>query len=70
MQRDKVIRLASQYARRHGYSVQAYEVTLKRNGREWQISFRSKAAKPDPGDFFTVYMDDRSGQVTNFAPGK
>jgi hypothetical protein len=70
MQRDEVIRLATNYARHKGYAVEQYNLSVTYNQHEWQIFFQSKAAKPDPGDFCTVYVDDQSGTVTNFVRGK
>jgi hypothetical protein len=70
MERDQVIQLASEYARREGYQAEEYDVSTKHNNDEWQVFFNSHAAKPKPGDFFTVYVNAASKSVERLVPGK
>jgi hypothetical protein len=70
MERDQVINLASEYARREGYRVENYEISTNHNKNEWRVFFKSHAAKPSPGDFFTVHVNAASKSAERLVPGK
>jgi len=71
MSKREAIRLASEFGRGRGRDTRRYEASAELAGGEWQVHFRprGKDTKPEPGDFFTVYVDDASGKV-RMAEGK
>ena len=68
MDADEVIKIARDYASRHGYDVERYEPVAKRDDGEWHVFFRGKDLLP--GNFFSVYVNDASGRVRELVPGK
>ena len=68
MDADEVIKIARDYAGRHGYDVQRYEPAATRDDGEWHVFFRGKDLLP--GNFFSVYVDDATGIVRDLVPGK
>lgn len=71
MNEQEAIELASRFARGRGRDVECYEASAERDGGEWRVDFRpgDRNAKPSPGDFFTVYVEDASGDA-RMAEGK
>jgi hypothetical protein len=71
MNEREAIELASRFARERGRDVECYEATAEQDGGEWRVDFRPSGqnVKPQPGDFFTVYVDDASGKA-RMAEGK
>ncbi|WP_166298048.1 hypothetical protein [Bradyrhizobium sp. 2S1] len=70
MNEEEAVRLATLYARQQGYDPGQYEIRADRRDGEWLIFFRSGLARPGPGDFFTVYVDDKSRSAQRLVPGK
>ena len=68
MTSDEAIKIARDYAGRHGYHVERYEPAAKRVDGEWHVFFRGKDLLP--GNFFSVYVDDASGRLRELVPGK
>lgn len=71
MTEKEAIKHASEYARGHDRDTKHYEASAELSGGEWRVDFRPHGAdvKPRPGDFFTVYVDDESGDA-RMAEGK
>lgn len=70
MSEKEAIRLASECARRRRRDTGRYEAAAELDGGEWRVDFRPREAKPDPGDFFTVYVDDATGAARGPFEGK
>ena len=68
MTAEEAIKIAGDYATRHGYDVERYKPEAKRDDGEWHVFFRGKDLLP--GNFFSVYVDDTSGKVRELVPGK
>lgn len=68
MESDKVIELAKRYAERNGYEPHAYEISAQRENSTWSVRFEGREKRP--GNFLTVYIDDRTGELRDFFPGK
>lgn len=65
---EEVIKIACEYSLRHGYEPEQYEVTAELANDEWHVFFRGKELRP--GNFFSVFVDDRSKNVRELVPGK
>lgn len=65
---EEVIKIAREYSVRHGYDAEQYEATAERSNDEWHVFFRGKELRP--GNFFSVFVDDRSQSVRELVPGK
>jgi hypothetical protein len=71
MTEREAIEIASEFARGRGRDTERYEAEAERGRGEWRIDFRPRGdVKPSPGDFFTVYVDNRSGKVRGMDEGK
>lgn len=72
MNETDAAKLAADYAREQGYDPAQYDVRAASKEGEWEIYFERKSARvrPGPGDFFTVYVDDRSQSVERIVHGK
>jgi hypothetical protein len=72
MNEREAIELATEFARGRGRDTERYEAEAERGRGGWSVDFRprGKDAKPRPGDFFTVYVDDKSGKVRGMDDGK
>lgn len=71
MDTAEITRLASDFARAHGYEVGEYTMRVGKKGRGWEVYFqRETVAKARPGDFFSVYVDERSRSATRIIYGK
>lgn len=68
MTSDEAIKIARDYASRHGYDAERYEPVAKRDDGEWHVFFRGKDLLP--GNFFSVYVNDASRRVRELVPGK
>lgn len=70
MNDKEAIELASSYAEQQGYNVTQYDVSVKKDKNEWLVHFQGKneGKKHPPGNFFTVYIDDKL--VLHLFPGK
>lgn len=65
------VEMASEVAEREGYDIRQYNVRIKRTSDGWEIHFlRKSEAKPSPGDFFTIYVDEQSESVQRIVHGK
>jgi hypothetical protein len=65
------VELAYRFATQKGYDRAGYKVRASKKNDEWQIFFRRSAfSKARPGDFFTVYVDDKSRSVRRLVEGK
>lgn len=72
MNEREAIELASEFARARGRDTGRYAAEAGRGRGGWRVDFRPRGedAKPSPGDFFTVYVDDKSGKVRGMDDGK
>lgn len=70
MTAEQAIEQASRFARTHGYDVSRYDATATKKGQEWVVDFRSRESRPRPGDFFSVFFDERAPSAMRLAPGK
>lgn len=71
MDRNDVVRLAAAFAEREGCDVARYRAHAELSGDAWMVRFRPvDEAKPRPGDFFVVHVDDRTGSVLRIVHGK
>lgn len=72
MNETEAIGLATEFARGRGRDAGRYEGEAVRERGGWRVDFRPRGedAKPSPGDFFTVYVDDKSGRVRGMEEGK
>jgi hypothetical protein len=68
MNEKEVIELASDFAEQKGYDISQYNLTAKREKREWIVRFQGKELRP--GNFFTIYVDDKTKSVKQLFPGK
>jgi hypothetical protein len=68
MSADDAIKIAREYAARHGRDVERYEPVATRVEDEWHVLFRGKDLLP--GSFFSVYVNDATGTVRDLFPGK
>jgi len=64
--------IACDFARQKGRDAELYNVRSKKEAGRWNIHFQRKSVdfKPDPGDFFTVYVDDLTKEVQRLVYGK
>jgi hypothetical protein len=71
MSEKEAIGIATAYARVFGRDVDRYGPSAELEGGEWRVDFRprGKNVRPQPGDFFTVYVNDESGEA-RMAEGK
>jgi hypothetical protein len=60
MNAKEVLEVAGKFAQREGYDINQYKIRTTKKGAEWRIDFLPKAKKPRPGDFFSVYVNERS----------
>jgi uncharacterized iron-regulated membrane protein len=72
MNEREAIELAAEFARARGRDAGLYAAEAERERGVWRVDFRpgGEDAKPSPGDFFTVYVDDKSGKVRGMEDGK
>ena len=70
MTEEEALSAARDFALKQGRDPARYKTSVMLQGTLWKIDFFSNAEKPAPGDFFSVYLDDRSGAVTRIVPGK
>jgi len=72
MTKTEATALASDFAEQKGYDIHQYTLKAKKTKREWQIYFQrsSETEKPNPGDFFTVCIDDTARSVQRIFYGK
>ncbi len=70
MKETEAVELASNFAQQQGYNVSQYNIRPAKKDTQWEIYFQSKINKPRPGDFFTVYIDDKSRAVQRIIYGK
>lgn len=72
MSEKEVVEIASKSAQQQGYPIEHYTIRAAQHGLEWHILFQRKSdvQKPSPGDFFTVYIDDTTGDVLRIVDGK
>ena len=68
MSAEEAIKIAREYASRHGRDVEQYEPEATRVDDEWHVFFRGKDLLP--GNFFSVYVNDATGKVRDLIPGK
>jgi hypothetical protein len=68
MTEREAIELASEFARARGRDTGRYKASAELSEGEWRVDFRpaGENVKPRPGDFFTVYVDDGSGEARMF----
>lgn len=66
----KAVSRARRFAKTRGYAVEAYVAEVDLSEETWEVTFRSNAVKPAPGDFFTVELDRKTGRVQRLIPGK
>ncbi len=69
MDEQVLVRIATNYAKQHGYDTDDYSVTsvLIKNGVCW-ILFQGKSGLP--GDHFTVTVDISTGLASELFPGE
>mgnify|MGYP001088363460 CR=1 FL=1 len=72
MKATEATELASNFARQKGYDIIQYNIKTAKRGGQWRIFFHRKSGmhRPRPGDFFTVYVDDRSESIRRIVYGK
>lgn len=72
MQEKEAIELARDFLRKKGYDAELYSIRSKKEAGRWNIYFQRKSEdyKPDPGDFFSVYVDDLTKKVQKIIYGK
>lgn len=71
MQQTEAITAATKFAQDRGYDPQQYDVTANKQKLLWKLDFHMKTkTKPRPGDFFTIFVDDRSGAFLRIVYGK
>jgi hypothetical protein len=69
--RNEAVRLASAFAARQGQDVARYGAYAVKTDEEWTVRFQPlDEARPRPGDFFTVHVDDRTGSIVRIVQGK
>lgn len=65
------VEMASGAAEQEGYDVRQYNVRIKRTLNGWEVHYsRKNEAKPSPGDFFAIYVDEKSESVRRIVYGK
>ncbi len=65
------VEMASEAAEQEGYDVRQYNVRINRTSDGWAIHYlRKNEAKPSPGDFFAIYVDEESESVRRIVHGK
>ena len=67
MTKDEAITTATEHATQRGYDCARYEASAEFSDGTWRVSFRGHELRP--GDFFSVRVDNESGDATLF-PGK
>jgi hypothetical protein len=71
MIKNEVIQVASRFAGQQGYDSTQYHVRATKKDHQWEVYFQRRIEhKPSPGDFFTVYINDRSKSVQRMVVGK
>ena len=72
MNETEAVKLATHYVREQGYDPASYRIRASRQKGSWEVYFEYDPAtgRPGPGDFFTVYLDDRSKSVERMVHGK
>jgi hypothetical protein len=71
MDRNEAVRLATAFAEGQGQDVARYGTDAAKTDDEWTVRFRPMdEARPRPGDFFTVHVDDRTGSIVRMVHGK
>lgn len=68
MTEREAIERANEFARARGRDTKGYEASAERDGGEWRVDFRpaDEDVKSAPGDFFTVYVNNRTGEARMF----
>jgi hypothetical protein len=68
MTEKEAIERASEFARARGRDAGRYKASAELSEGEWRVDFRpdGKNIKTRPGDFFTVYVEDGSGEARMF----
>jgi hypothetical protein len=67
----RAVEAAIAFARQQGYPVDDYVAKAQKDGAEWRVNFtKAPPQRPGPGDFFTVYVDDRTMTASRIVPGK
>jgi hypothetical protein len=71
MSEREAIERATEFARERGRDTARYRASAESRGGEWVIDFKPSPAgrKSMPGDFFTVYDEDATGEA-QMAEGK
>ena len=67
---NKVVEIARAHALRGGCLVVGYVADAALSGGEWMVTFHRTGEKQAPGDFCTVYVDDRTMTPTRLIAGK
>jgi hypothetical protein len=70
MKTEQAIELARDFARRQQYDVASYDTKATRRGADWQIDFYPTGRDARPGDFFSVYFNERTPSSMRLVPGK
>jgi hypothetical protein len=70
MNAEHAIELARNFAQGKGYDMSKYETHARKKGPVWKVDFYSKEAKPRPGSYFSVYVDEKTKSVVRLVPGK
>ncbi len=64
MDTASAVTMAAEVAEREGYDVRQYDFRIKRTSTGWEIDYmRKRDAKPGPGDFFSIHVDERTESV-------
>jgi hypothetical protein len=66
----KVVEIAGAYLRRNGYPTDGYAPVVEQSDGRWIVTYWPTAEKRAAGDFFTVWVDDRTMTATDLIPGK
>jgi hypothetical protein len=69
---EEAVGLATRFAQQQGYDASQYKIRASKPDEEWRIFFQRNGSpfKPRPGDFFTVYVDDKSRSARRLVHGK
>ncbi len=70
MKKEEAVKAARDFAANQGRDPERCKILITRQGPQWRVDFFSTAEKPSPGDFFSVYLDDLSGENARLVPGK
>jgi hypothetical protein len=72
MREGEAVKVASEYAKQHGYDPVHYRILAVRKNGKWEVHFErnGESSKPRPGDFFTIYVDHRTKVVERMIHGQ